>query len=160
MRGIWAFLFGLIALFLPLITLSILILMVGVYLLADGLYSLVSLIRIRDPGYRRLLLEGSAGVLLGTLILVCPDVTIRVILTLVAFWAIVTGIMRAVVAIRVPRGISGKWLLVLSAAISTLLGVFVLLFPTLGRLVIVRLIGAFALAIGSLLILFGLRWGR
>src|ERR687897_2912559 len=105
LRGIAAVLFGLAALFWPGLTLFVLIVFFGAYSLVDGIFAIVA--GIRGSGGRRwlLLAEGVLGVLVGLIALFWPGMTALVFLYVIAAWAILTGILKVVVAIWLRREI-------------------------------------------------------
>jgi uncharacterized membrane protein HdeD (DUF308 family) len=89
-----------------------------------------------------------------------PGITALVLLYLIAAWALATGIIEIVTAIRLRRVISGEWLLALAGILSIALGVVLFLFPGPGALAVVIWIGAFAFIFGVLLVTLGLRLRR
>jgi uncharacterized membrane protein HdeD (DUF308 family) len=89
--------------------------------------------------------------------------TLAVLLTLAA-WAILTGTLEIVAAIRLRKEIEGEWLLALSGAISILLGLGVLVLvvpnPAASILSAAWLIALFAFGTGVVLISQALRLRR
>jgi uncharacterized membrane protein HdeD (DUF308 family) len=94
-RGILAVLFGLAAIVWPGLTLLVLVLLFGAYAIIDGVMAVfISLQeRIVSPRWWVLLLEGIAGIIAGVLTFLWPAITALVLLYLIAFWAIVTGLL-------------------------------------------------------------------
>lgn len=159
LRGVIGVLFGLAAFFWPGITLLALVLLWGAYALLDGIFALVAAVKKTDrqtPTWA-LVLEGIAGILAAVLAVVWPGITALVLVYLIAAWAIVTGILEIVAAIRLRREIPGEWLLGLSGVLSLLFGLYVAVFPGAGALAIVWIIGAYAIVFGILLIALGFR---
>jgi uncharacterized membrane protein HdeD (DUF308 family) len=156
-RGIAAVLFGLAALFWPGPTLFVFIVFFGAYVLVDGIFALVA--GIRGSGGRRwpLLVEGVLGVLAGLIAFFWPGETALFLLYVIAAWAIITGILKVVMAILLRREIENEWLMVLSGPLSLLFGVLLAVLPGVGLLSMVWLIGIYALIFGIALIVLGFR---
>jgi uncharacterized membrane protein HdeD (DUF308 family) len=159
LRGLFAVLFGLAAFFWPGITLAALVLLFGAYSLADGIFAIVAALSGADRQTRWwvLLLEGIAGILASAATVFWPGLTALALVYLIAAWALVTGILEIVAAVRLRREIEGEWLLGLSGLASVLFGLYVAVFPGPGALAVVWIIGAYALFAGILLIALGLR---
>jgi uncharacterized membrane protein HdeD (DUF308 family) len=156
LRGVVAVLFGLAALFWPGKTLFVLILFFGAYTLVDGVFAIVG--GIMDSSRRWLLLiEGVLGVVAGLILLARPGLGALVLLYVIAFWAIVTGVMEILAAISLRREIDNEWLMILGGGISVLFGVILAVLPGAGLLSLTWLIGAFALIFGVAFIVLGFR---
>jgi uncharacterized membrane protein HdeD (DUF308 family) len=163
LRGVAAVLFGLIALNWPDITLLVMVVAFGAYALVDGVLALgTAIFGDRGTTARRgwLIVEGIAGILIGVLTFVWPSVTTLVLLWLIATWALVTGVLEIVAAVRLRREIHGEWLLALSGVLSVLFGILLLVWPKAGALTMVYVIGGFAVGLGVLLIVLSLRLRR
>jgi uncharacterized membrane protein HdeD (DUF308 family) len=159
LRGVVAIIFGLIAIVAPIPTLEVLVLFVGAYMLVDGVFAIIAAFRHR-AGHDRwwvLLLEGLLGVVAGIATFFLPLLTTLVLLYVIAFWAIVTGILEIAAAIRLRKDIQGEWMLALGGAVSVILGVLLLLFPTAGVLAVAWMIGWYAILFGLMLFILGLR---
>ena len=154
MRGIAAVLFGLAALFWPGLTLLVLIVFFGVYALIDGIFAIVA--GIRGSGGRRwlLLAEGVLSVLAGLAVLFWPGISALVLLYVISFWAILTGLLRVVMAIWLRREIDNEWLMIMGGVLSVLFGVALGALPGVGLLSLVWLVGIYALIFGVALIAF------
>jgi len=86
-----------------------------------------------------------------------PGITALGLLILIAAWAIVTGIMELVAAVRLRKIIDNEWLLVLAGIASVMLGILLLFQPAAGALVLLWWIGAWALLFGILLMILAFR---
>jgi uncharacterized membrane protein HdeD (DUF308 family) len=160
LRGLAAVLFGLLAFILPGITLTVLILLFGAYMLVDGIFSIIAAVRAprNDARWWLLLAEGVFGVLAGIIAFIWPGLTALALLYFVAAWAIVTGVLEIVGAIRLRREIEGEWALGLSGALSLIFGVLLVVIPApAGLLSLLWLIGAYAVASGVILIILAFR---
>jgi len=158
LRGIVAVLFGLAALFWPGPTIFVLIVFFGAYAVVDGIFAIVAGIRGSGSGRRWLLLvEGVLGVFAGLFTFFWPGMTALVLLYVIALWAIVTGVLKMIMAISLRREIENEWLMVLSGVLSVLFGVLLAVMPGVGLLSLVWLIGIYALIFGVALIVLGFR---
>ena len=159
LRGLVAVLFGVLAFVWPGATLITLVWLFGAFALVNGLLSLI-LAAKAPKGYPRigsLILGGLLGILAGLLTFVMPGITALGLLMLIAAWAIVTGIMEVVAAIRLRKIIANEWLLILAGIASVAFGVILFLQPAAGALALIWWIGAWALIFGILLIVLAFR---
>jgi len=143
----------------PGITLLGLVFLFGAYTLANGVLALV-LAAKAPKGYPRfgsLIFEGILSIAAGLIAFVVPGITALTLLVLIAVWAIVTGIMEIVAAIRLRKVITNEWMLVLAGIASLGFGVLLLLRPGAGALAVLWWIGAFAIIFGVLLMVLAFR---
>jgi uncharacterized membrane protein HdeD (DUF308 family) len=153
LRGLAAVIFGVLAFAWPGITLLTLIWLFGAFALVNGILSLV-LATKAPKGYPRfgsLILGGLLGILAGLLTFVMPGITALGLLILIAAWALVTGILEIVAAIKLRKTITGEWILIVTGLASVAFGILLILQPAAGALVMVFWIGAYALVFGILL---------
>jgi uncharacterized membrane protein HdeD (DUF308 family) len=152
LRGVFAILFGIAAFIWPGLTIEVLVLLFGAYALLDGIVAVIVGIQQYSENERwwAILLEGIAGIVLGVLTFLWPSTTTTVLLAFIAAWAIVTGVLEIVAAIRLRKVIESEWMMILAGAASVLFGVLLVLQPTAGALAIVWLIGAYAIVFGVL----------
>jgi uncharacterized membrane protein HdeD (DUF308 family) len=156
LRGFVAVLFGVLAFAVPGVTLVTLVLLFGAYALADGLFNVIAFFRLLEHHWA-LLIEGLIGILAGILTFVWPAITAIVLLYLIAFWAIFTGIFEIIAGIRLRKAVANEWLLLVMGVLSVLFGALILFAPAVGALAIVLWIGAYALVFGIFLLIFAFR---
>src|SRR5437870_4620625 len=126
LRGVAAIVFGAFAFIRPDLVLEVLVLFYGAYLLVDGLFALGA--ALAGAGrFWALLLEGVAGIAVGVVTFVWPAVTVLVILTVIAVWSILTGILQIFAALQLRLHIAGELWLALSGILSILFGVLLIL---------------------------------
>jgi uncharacterized membrane protein HdeD (DUF308 family) len=89
-----------------------------------------------------------------------PGITALVLLFLIAVWAITTGIMQIVGAIRLRKEIDDEWLLIAGGVLSVLFGIVLVLQPRVGLVALVSIIGAYAILYGLLEVWFAWRLHR
>ena len=159
LRGLVAVLFGVLAFMWPGATLITLVWLFGAFALVNGILSLV--LAAKTPkGYPKvgsLILGGLLGILAGLLAFVMPGITALGLLILIAAWAIATGVMELVAAVRLRKTINNEWLLVLAGIASIVFGVLLLFQPGAGALALIWLIGAWAVVFGILLMILAFR---
>ena len=80
-----------------------------------------------------------------------------ILLYLIAFWAILTGVLEIVGGIRLRAVIANEILLILMGVLSTLFGILIIIFPGAGALAIIIWIGAYAVLFGIILIALAFR---
>jgi len=83
--------------------------------------------------------------------------TALALLWVVAGWALATGIVEIVLAVRLRRVLTGEWLLILSGVLSVGLGVMLVLYPATGLVTLTLWVGAYALLFGVVMLGFAFR---
>jgi uncharacterized membrane protein HdeD (DUF308 family) len=159
LRGLVSVLFGVVALSSPGATLAVLVLWFGAWALVDGIFDLIAAVggRKEHDDWWVLLLEGLLGIAFGIIAFQAPAMTTLVLLFYIAAWAVATGVMRVVLAVRLRREISGEWLLALSGLASIVFGAFMLARPGEGALALLWLIALWAIVVGAFLTVLAFR---
>ncbi len=159
LRGLFAIIFGVLALIWPGLTLLTLVILFGAYALVDGIFSVIN--GIQAYGERKrwwlLVLEGLLGIAVGIVTFVWPDITALTLLYVIAAWAIITGVLEIVQAIQLRKVIRGELLWIIGGALSVIFGFLLILFPGAGALSVIWLIGLYSILFGVLLIVLGFR---
>lgn len=158
LRGVVAVLFGVIAIVWPGITVLALALLFGAYTLLDGITALTMGFG-REIGSDRVYMVtlGVLGVLAGLIALIWPQITVIVLLVIIAVWAIIAGATQIAAAIRLRKVIRNEWFLALTGAVSLVLGILLIVQPAEGAIALVIAIATFALVWGVVLIVLGFR---
>lgn len=158
-RGLIGVAIGIIAIAWPGITIAVLVGIFGLYAVIDGITNLMlGLSRSQRHGRSWAQVgQGVAGILVGVLAFIWPGVTALMLVLFIGAWAIVTGILEIVAAIRLRKVIEREWLLVLSGALSVLFGLLIFAFPGAGAVGLAWLLGIYAAAAGMVLITLALR---
>jgi uncharacterized membrane protein HdeD (DUF308 family) len=161
LRGLFAILFGVIALFLPDITMLALVLLFAAYMLVDGVLAIVAGVRAarRHDRWGWLILEGAIDLIAGGIAVVWPLVTIVAFVWLLAAWAIVSGVILFAASFRLNLA-HGRWLMILGGAISVVWGVLLILWPLTGALVLTWWMAGYALLFGGVLLFLAYRLRR
>ena len=153
-RGALWILFAIFMFVQPGISILALTLTFGAFALVDGIVSVVSAIAGREAndGWWILLIRGLAAFCVGLLTLVTPQMTAVALLVWIAVWAIATGILEIVAAVRLRKEIQDEFGLALAGLVSVAFGVFLLARPGVGALAVIWAIAVYALAFGMVLV--------
>jgi uncharacterized membrane protein HdeD (DUF308 family) len=101
--------------------------------------------------------EGFISLIAGVIVLLQPGLAGIVLVIVIAIWAVLTGLLEVVAAIRLRREIRNEWMLGFGGFLSITLGLLMLFQPAAGGLVITLMVGAYALIFGMLLVALSLR---
>ena len=154
LRGILGILFGVMAYTWPGLTVIILVTIWGAYAFVDGIVELVAGIRGK---WGSLILLGVLGIAAGIIAFLRPGLTALALLWVLAFWAIIAGIMQISAAIRLRKEVQGEWLWILSGILTIALGVLFLARPGEGILSVTWLIATLAIVWGILLVMLSFK---
>jgi uncharacterized membrane protein HdeD (DUF308 family) len=154
LRGILAIVFGIVVWIWPHITLLILIFMFGIFALASGIFAFGAAFQAHRAhrGWWMLVISGVLCIAAGIAALVWPRETALILLFIIAIWAIVTGVSEIIAAFTPGRTAVDEWLLVLAGVLSIIFGILLFIFPRVGLLALVWLIGLYAILYGISLV--------
>src|SRR4051794_25423120 len=134
LRGLAAVLFGILAFAWPGVTLAVLVLFWGAFALVDGVLALISAFRTNNDHRWALLAEGILGIIAGVVTFLWPGLTALVLVYIIAAWALVTGVLEIVAAVRLRRVIEDEWWMILSGVASVIFGLVIAIAPGAGAL--------------------------
>ena len=159
LKGVLAILFGIFAFAWPGMTLAALVTVFGAFAFVDGAFSMVQAFggRKEHEHWWVLLLEGLLGVAFGVVCLKAPGITVTVLMLYIAFWAIVTGVLRIVLAVRLREEINGEWWMALSGVAGVVFGILVMGQPGEGAFALLWLVSVWAILAGAFLVLLAFR---
>jgi uncharacterized membrane protein HdeD (DUF308 family) len=159
LRGLAAIVFGVLIWFQPAISLAALVLLFGAYCTVDGVFGVWTAISGRKvhEDWFMLLIKGLLGIGVGILTLLVPGITALALLFYIAIWAIATGVLEVVVAVRLRKDIKGEWALILAGLASIVFGFLMVARPAIGALAVLWLIGSYAVVSGALLLVVALK---
>jgi len=159
LRGIVAILFGAMVFAQPGITLVSLVFVFACFAIFDGVTNIATALggRQEHDHWWILLLAGIAGVMIGVLTFVSPQITALALLFYIAIWAVATGLMQIVAAVRLRKEIEGELWLGLAGLASVLFGTLLVAAPGAGALAVLWLIGSYAIVYGVILLILAMR---
>ena len=154
LRGAAAILFGVLAWMQPVASAAALVLLFGAYVLVDGLLGIYAAIQSRKQSrhWWVVLLWGLTGVVVGVLTALYPAMTALVLAIYIGVWAVITGVLQIVAALRLRKEIDGEWVLVLGGVLSVLFGILVLVQPGAGLLAMLWVLATYAVIFGVLMV--------
>jgi uncharacterized membrane protein HdeD (DUF308 family) len=158
-RGLVGIVAGIFAMLWPGLTIAFLVVLFGAYAFVDGVMNVALGVK-RTPERDRswaTIIQGIVGIAAGVLAFVWPNITALALLLWIAAWAVVTGVLEIVAAIRLRREIKREWLLALSGVLSVVFGVLLFMFPALGAIGLAWALGAYTAASGVVLAALAIR---
>ena len=160
--GICALALGICAIVWPGITLLSFAFIYAIFTTVDGAVAIALGLRAGEDGsvWWPMVILGMLAILAGAFAFAWPQITVAVLLALVAVSAIVRGVMELIAAIRLRKELDDEWILVLSGIVSIIFGGLILYRPDAGLLAIVLLIGAYMITLGVLSVALSLRFRR
>jgi uncharacterized membrane protein HdeD (DUF308 family) len=161
-RGLVAILFGVLVLSSPGIGVAALIITFAAYAAVDGIFALATAVTHGRAGlsWGWWLFEGIVSLAIAALAIARPGVTLLAIVLLIAFRAIILGILELGGAVT-GRELDHRWMLGLTGVVSLVFGILLIAEPFMGAVAIVWAVGVYAVVFGVMLVFVGLRaFGR
>jgi uncharacterized membrane protein HdeD (DUF308 family) len=164
LRGLVSIAFAVLIWMQPAITLKAMIILFGAFALVDGVLGVWSAFSSRKDrnNWWVLMLWGLVGIGIGIITFVAPAVTALALLFYIAIWAIVTGVLEIIAAVKLRKEIQGEWLLGLAGLLSLVFGILLIMHPGAGVLAVLWLVAAYALILGVLMVILAFKvrgWG-
>lgn len=162
LRGVLAIAIGVLSFFLPYVLLWVVAMVFAAYALIIGVSAIVAALTAhgRDGPWWALLLLGLVDIAAAIVAIFWPEAMMFALLYLIAGWAVFSGVLEIVVAIRLRQYISNEWLMILSGVLSIVLGFALGMAPMVGLLVIAWWIAANWVAVGVVQLALAFRLRR
>ncbi len=156
-RGVLAIVFGILAIASPYIVIFSLITFFAFFAILSGFFilTLAFLGETDNKGLR--IIEGLLFLGAGIVVLLNPLTALGGIMIFIAAWAILSGIIHIVGAIKMRKVITNEWLLILNGAISIIFGILLAGNLIQGAGVMLMVFGAFAILSGIFSIMLAFR---
>ncbi len=142
--------FGLILIFVPVETLKTFIFLIGVLIAFTGLVLVFGAFNSAKDSKSMVfwLFQGLFNLVIGAMIMIFPEASIKFLLILAGLWAIVLGVYQFSVGLISESEIKGRLLHKINGSVAVILGLFVIFFPELIIGLMIQIFGLFILAIG------------
>ena len=162
MRGIIATIIGIAAIAAPTAMLEFIITLIGILILVVGIAGTAGgLILWRSSGRLSLMIiPGIVGIVIGLITILSPQTTARVIIYLIAIWAVIYGLSEVSGALKLRRELAGEWIQLFVGIIAIVFGIVLLIKPITAGALAVALAGCFVLALGIFWLVMGIRTKR
>ena len=159
LRGVFAILFGIVAYGWPGMTLATLLTFFGAFVFVDGVFNVFHAVsdRKEHEHWWVLLLEGLLGIAFGVITFQAPEITATVMILYIAFWAMASGILRIILAVRLRKEIEGEWWMVLSGLVSVVFGVLMMARPGAGALAVLWVVAIWSIVGGVFLVILSFK---
>jgi uncharacterized membrane protein HdeD (DUF308 family) len=105
----------------------------GVYAVVDGVFTIIAAITGETRDRALHFVEGVLGMVVGAIVFLYSDQAGRAIVLVIGLWAVATGVVEIVSAVRRRREIADERLLGLGGVLSVMLGVILIVHPEFGR---------------------------
>jgi uncharacterized membrane protein HdeD (DUF308 family) len=159
LRGVVSILFGIAAYMWPGMTLVTLVSLFGAFAFVDGCFSVFHAVsgRKEDERWWVLLLEGLLGIAFGLIAFQAPEITATVLILYIGFWAMATGVLRIILAVRLRKEIGGEWWMALAGLTSIVFGLLMVARPGAGALAALWIVATWAIVGGVFLVLLAFK---
>ncbi|WP_258724710.1 HdeD family acid-resistance protein [Cellulomonas sp. NS3] len=155
LRGLLAIVFGVVAMVWPVATVVALALLWGVWALVDGVSEIAQATVPGTQGRGWLVLMGLVSIAAGLWAVVVPGVAAVTLTWVLGIWLLVRGVFELVGAFSSGH-VLPRWLLVVSAVLSVVLGVLFVANPGTAAVTLAVWLGVTALAWGIVFVVIGL----
>jgi uncharacterized membrane protein HdeD (DUF308 family) len=158
LRGLVALVLGVVMLVMPsTAAVGFLVMFIGAYAIVDGIFALAIAVVNTPPHKDRLwmIIEGTIGILAGIAIFIAPILAAVILLYIVAFWALMTGLFEMIWAVAQWKHMPDNWLMFLGGLFSTLLGILIFTNVAFGAAFVVVVTAVYLILFGVLLIALG-----
>lgn len=156
LRGLLLIILGTYALFRPGLTAVALTQVLAVFVIVDGILAIIAGVLGETPSRGWTIVRGVLAILIGIFVfghpVVVGAITATMVLYVIAFGAILSGVLEIVAATRDRKEIDGKAWLIVAGALAILFGVLLLMAPLAFGALIVRILGTYATIFGISLI--------
>lgn len=153
LEAIIAMVVGIVIMVWPRMTLAVFVYLFGAFVIVDGLIAIGYAFSRRKGNWGVIVLGGLLAIILGIVTFAFPKSTGLLLLSLVAIWSVVVGLVAVTHAFSSGLSTFQKWANVIFGILALLLGAYIFVHPASGILAFTWLVGAFLVVYGLLLLL-------
>jgi len=160
LRGLAAIAFGVVAIFWRGFTIELLEIMIGIYLFVEGILAIVSAFNVSEhENWWVLVIEGILGIIAGIVIFAIPELSLTIMIYVVAIWLLATSIIKIAVGAIMPIDTSLKWAFIVIGILTLIFALVMTFYPekVISAMVLVMGIFAFIVGIGFVIFSFQLK---
>lgn len=157
-RGVAGILFGIAAVFWPALTLVTLVYIISIYILVSGVVGMVESVvnMTRGESWFWAMVLGIVELGVGLYLVRHPSVTFTTFILVAGLLFIARGVFEGVMALLEENAATPRMLMIISAVLSVLVGIVLLLQPASGGVAFVWILGLYALVTGPIWIALAL----
>lgn len=158
LRGVATIIFGIIALFMPGVMILSLALVFAIFAAVDGIATIVAAVRAarQSEAWLFLFLAGLVKIAAGAFAAFWPGVTALVFVMVFGVGEVIGGGLTFGSALDLKED-HGRWWLALGGLLSVVFGLFLLLTPVIGAVVLTWWLGVYAIALGIVELILAFR---
>ena len=162
LKGIIFSVFGIVALFTPAIALKTMVWYLGLVTLGGGVLLALGAILVKRRGGQigPLVFESAVDIAIGVLILVFPELTVKVVIYVLGFWAVVIGAVQIFSALRQKKRAERYLLSLISGGLAAVFGLVLLVNPFEGAVALTLVVGMFSVMFGIFMLVSAIRLKR
>ena len=155
-NGIISILFGLLLMLCTEAFIKTVVIYIGIFFLLMGIGLLITSVRNinKDKAVAMILFESIISLVVGTILIIFPGTSLSIFLIMFGTWAIIIGIIQLVILVNIKGALANKNGLLLNGLLTIVLGVILFFNPFAWAIIIVKIVGAFAVVFGLLMIYF------
>ncbi|MFH1295911.1 MAG: DUF308 domain-containing protein [Bacteroidota bacterium] len=156
-NGIIAILFGIFLLFFDKDQIQVIMIYIGIAILVVGAFLLFTAIRnIKANKHAGMLLfESILTLVIGLIMVLFQTFSLKFFLIIIGVWAIILGIVQLTILINIKEKMARKNILLFNGLLTIVLGVLLFFDPITTAGILLKILGAFAIIFGILMIYFG-----
>lgn len=120
----------------------------GIVAALSGVFTIIGSLFSKSEGKMSGILEGVIYLLIGILFIASPAFILTSLIYFIAIWALISGIMQIVYALKLRKVIENEWLAILSGVISIIFALVLFFNVAESANAVIMVIGVFSIISG------------